>query len=193
MTLQVKIYLAIVAILGVALFGIYEHHTGVVTGQIEQKVSVDKQSLTTAHKTTVEATVNAEKFNQRVDDAHTRTETARAALVPIREKVAITPKGVTVGGDSSPAIVIPALVDVIHYQDTLQIRSDSELHAQQFRHVADSVMAGAAREEARAAVKFATDQATISAPRCSVKCGVLIGVGSVVLVLAGLHQIGFHF
>jgi hypothetical protein len=172
---------------------IKEHHDGYTQGQAAQRVAVDKQSLTTAHTATTEATVNAEKFDKRVDEAHARTEAARVALAPIREQVAITPRGVTVNGDSTPSVVIPALVNLIQHQDTLQFRSDSELKAQQFRHVADTVMVGAAKNEAKAAVQYANDQQAITSPRCGKKCGIAIGVGSVALALVGLHQIGFHF
>jgi hypothetical protein len=193
MKIRLWIYGAVVALVILLSFGIYEYHHGLIVGTQQTRIATSKQSLQVAHTATTEATVNAEKFNTRVDEAHARTETARAALVPIREIVAITPSGVTVNGDSSPSVVIPALVNVIHYQDTLQIRSDSELKAQQFRHVADTVLVGTAKQETKAAVQLSTDQAAISSPRCGRKCGVLIGVGSAVLALIGAHHMGVHF
>lgn len=188
MTIRLWIYGLIVSVLLVAGIATWAHRDGYDKGQVTQKIATDKESLTVAHTATQEASVNQEKFNKRVDEAHDRTEKARLALVPIREKVAITPNGVSVNGDSTPSVVIPALVNIIHYQDTLQIRSDSELKAQQFRYVADTVTAGAARREAAIATELAHDVGQQKSPRCGSKCGILIGsLGTLAVVAAFIH------
>lgn len=183
MTIRLWIYVVITALLLGAGALTWAHHTGVVTGQITQKITTDKQTLTVAKKATVEATVNAEKFDTKVNESHARTEIARKALANVRERVVISPKAISVNGDTSNASVIPALVKIIHYQDTLQLRSDSEIVAHQQLHRADTATTGAALRQAKVAEELANDFKAKSSPRCGRNCGILIGVGTTLAVV----------
>ena len=71
MTFRVKLYLAIVAVLAVALFGIYEHHSGLVVGTQQALIAHD-DSL---------AKVNAKRISLDSIKAKAQSDSLKAVLV----------------------------------------------------------------------------------------------------------------
>lgn len=193
MTFKVKLYLAIVAVLGVALFGIYEHHSGVVAGQIAQKITTDKGTLKVAQHAEQEAQVKADYYKLPIAKQKATVANARHDVRIAESGVSITGTTANVRGDTTPSVVIPALVTIIdRYRvlDTLNATLDS-LHDK--HSAADSVARAAAAHTESSAVDVINDLDQQTPARCSsMKCRVIVGAAVATIAKLGADKLGLH-
>jgi hypothetical protein len=193
MTTQVKLYLGIVAVLVFALFGIYEHHSGVVAGQVAEKITTDKSTLKVAQKAEQEADVKADYYKLPIAKQKASVSNARHDVKIAEAGVSITGDSANVGGDTTAKVVIPALITIIdRYRilDTANVTLDSlhDKHA-----AADSNARAAATRTEASSVDVISDLDQKKPGLCSsLKCRAIVGVGSVVLVKAVADKLGLR-
>jgi len=193
MTFRVKLYLAIVAVLAVALFGIYEHHSGVVTGRITQKITTDKGTLKAAQHAEQEAQVKADYYKLPIAKQKATVANARHDVKIAESGVSITGDSANVNGDTTAHVVVPALITIIdRYRalDTANVTLDSlhDKHA-----AADSIARDAATKTESAAVSVINDLDHKKPGRCSsFKCRAIVTVVGASLIKFGADKMGLH-
>jgi hypothetical protein len=193
MTFRVKLYLAIVAVLGIALFAIHEYHSGFQAGQITQKTAVDKQSLTTAQHAEQEANVKADYYKLPIAKQKHSVANARHEVKIAEAGVSITGDSANVNGDTTARIVIPALITIIDRYRVLDT-ANATLDSLHDKHAAaDSIARDAAGKTESASVDVINDLDHQKPGRCSsLKCRVVVGAIVASIAKVGADKLGLH-
>lgn len=173
--------------------GTYLYQHGKHVGQLHQQTVTDTKAYHAAQHDAEEADVKVDALKGRADLATKHVAQAREKVRRALAPLALTPTTAMVNGDSTPSVVIPALVRTIRAYQQLDSAQSAKDTVQTYQvALADTALAKHRVVDA-SAVRVIEDYREANAPKCGAKCGAVITAAAILGGALLAHHFGLHF